>query len=101
MAKFDVYESRISMPPYVCQIQSTFLDHLATRLVVPIYRSATLPNEYERNLTPKVVIKDEDCQIVTQEMFSLPKNALGKKIGNIKEHDFNITRAVDFLMQGF
>jgi toxin CcdB len=103
MAQFDVYEnpnpaSRKSIP-YLLDVQTDLLDNLATRVVVPLVASMSMPRP-GRHLNPAVRIGETMFLMSTAEIAGVSVKSLGKKVYNIKEYRNEIVAALDFLITG-
>ena len=99
MARFDVYRGRHGVP-YLLDVQSIFIDHLPTRVVVPLERLRERLPEI-RDLTPTLQVGGEDVIMMTPLIASIPKRLLGRPVGNLESERDTITRALDRLLTGF
>lgn len=105
MARFDVYPNlgkSIKSVPFLMDIQSELLDHLNSRVVVPMYhyekfRDIKLP----KDLAPVFKINGLDCVMQTIEMASVPTSFLKKPVANLSRKQHIITAAMDRLFNGF
>lgn len=97
MRDFKIYE--LSGGALICDVQSTLLDEIETRITVPL-----IPIDYLRPM-PKynvvVDIKGEEYVFLTQSMTSLPRGLLKNPIGDLSEHYDDLSNAIDFLFHGF
>ncbi len=99
MARFDVHPRRRGAG-YLLDVQSDHLDHLPTRMVVPLLpESAALPAI--RDLTPILHLGKERLAMMTQYMAAAPRRELGRPVGNLLAQADDITRALDILLTGF
>jgi toxin CcdB len=99
VARFDLYRAPTGANLFL-DIQHRSLDHLRTRVVIPLMPPAEVP-EPIRDLHPIFVIEGERRLLATQLIGSIPKRQLGKPIGNIETHRDAITKALDVLYSGF
>jgi toxin CcdB len=99
MARFDVYRGA-GGAGWLLDVQSVHLDHLPTRMVVPLLEeTAALPAI--RDLTPILRLDDAQLAIMTHYMAAVPKSGLGRPVGNLLGQADDITRALDILLTGF
>ncbi|MBU0501168.1 MAG: CcdB family protein [Gammaproteobacteria bacterium] len=99
MARFDVFQNPGS-GGYLLVVQSGLLDHLNTRVVVPLLpvEQAPLP---ARILNPVFEIDGERLVMVTQFMAAVPVAILRKPVTTLEHRHTDIVAAIDLLMQGF
>jgi toxin CcdB len=99
MARFDVFANP-GGAGCLLVIQSGLLDHLNTRVVVPLLPvdEAPLP---ARILNPVFVIDGERLVMATQFMAAVPTTLLKKPLTSLAHHQDEIVAAIDLLMQGF
>lgn len=104
MAQFDVHRNagagdRTAFP-YLLDIQSDFLDRLATRVVVPMMPLAMYGQPINR-LNPVFRIDDDDFVAVATELAGVSKACLGERILSLSNRRDEIVAAIDFVLQGF
>ncbi len=105
MARFDVYRNPsagAADTPYLLDVQADLLGDLETRVVVPLRRrdrfpAVRLPSE----LIPCVDVEGESCQVETPKLAALPRRVLKSPICSLADRRDDITRALDFLFQGY
>ncbi|TIW16544.1 MAG: plasmid maintenance protein CcdB [Mesorhizobium sp.] len=99
MARYDFYRNPGS-GGYLLDVQSDLLEHLDTKVVVPLLppNIAPLP---ARRLNPIFRIDGEDHVMVTQFMSALTASELRAAEGNLARHHGDIVAALDMLFQGF
>jgi toxin CcdB len=98
MARFDVHEAG-SGRGFLLICQADALDHLSTRVVVPLMHAGNLPQV--GRLNPLFEVDGKPVVMSTHLIFSIPKSRLGKKIGSLaNDHDV-IVNALDLLITGF
>ncbi|WP_431304538.1 CcdB family protein [Sediminicoccus sp. BL-A-41-H5] len=99
MARFDLYRPKRG-PGYLLDIQSGWLEHLPSRVIVPLLPpTPALP--VIRDLTPVFRIGEEEVAMMTHYLTAIPKRELGPAIGSLAAQQDEITRALDMLMTGF
>ena len=99
MARFDVCALR-NGEGYVLDVQADILDHLNTRVVVPLLPKKSAPQPANR-LNPVVDIDGEAFVMVTQFLAAVPKSELGNTILSMDNSFAEITAALDMVFQGF
>ena len=102
MAQFDVFDNPVvSMrreQPYLLEVQSDLLGAMLTTVVIPLVLGASVVR-FER-LMPALQFKGLDLRISTPGLFSLPRPALGRPLGNLSMHRDAIVAALDHLILG-
>lgn len=96
MAQFDFYSHGLG---FLLDVQSTLLDGLNTRIVVPLLPAAEAPKPAER-LNPVFLIGGERYVMVTQFMASVPVSEFKAKVGSLSHEHFTIKPAMDMLFDG-
>lgn len=99
MAKFDIHEYR-SGDGYLLDVQADLLDHLNTRVVVPLLPKTHAPQPAAR-LNPVFEVGGVPYVMATQFLAAVPKSELGTKVANIEPSFTEITTALDMVFQGF
>ena len=99
MARFDVH-AYSSGDGYLLDVQADLLDHLNTRVVVPLLAKATAPKPASR-LNPVFEIEGAPFVMVAQFLAAVPKGELGPKLTSLEADFAEITRALDMVFQGF
>ncbi len=104
MAQFDVYPnpnpSTVKNIPYLLDVQSNLLDHLITRVVVPLARPEVIGNKSARYLNPVFEIRGEKLVMLTPEMAGVSAKHLGQTVASLRERHAEIIRAVDVVFSG-
>ena len=104
MAQFDVFRNPSTTTrehyPYLVDIQSPYLDELATRIVIPLGRAELFRNTAMQGLTPEVVFHDENLLLLTPQISSISKKQLKDPIGSISHLRDALTNALDFAIFG-
>jgi toxin CcdB len=99
MARFDVYKNPEG-EGFLLDIQAELLNHLNSRVVVPLLPAAIAPQP-ARILNPCFVVAGESLVMTTQFMAAVPSRILGTQIASFQAERDTIVAAIDFLMQGF
>jgi len=103
MAQFDVYENpnpaSSKNAPFLLDVQTELLDDLATRVVVPLVTSISMPKP-GRHLNPAFKIGETMFLMSTAEIAGVSVKSLGSKVCSIKEYRNEIVAALDFLITG-
>lgn len=104
MAQFDVFANPNSATaasiPYLLDVQNDLLEHLATRVVVPLYAESVLPQPIQ-HLNPVFQLDGEALVLVTQELAGIPATLLKTKVASLAPDRSRIIAAIDFLFTGF
>jgi toxin CcdB len=99
MARFDLYRLTRGRGAYVVDVQSSHLDYLESRAVIPLRKRADiLP---VADLHPEVDIDNTRYVLATHALASVARRELGRPIGTLAAHRDAITRALDVLLVGF
>ena len=96
MAQFDVHRLGGAL---VVDCQSNLLDHLNTRLVVPLMVRDRAPAPAER-LNPLFAIGGVDHVMVTQFATAVERRELGAPVASLADRSFEIVGALDVLISG-
>lgn len=102
MNQFDVFETGLSETPYAVNIQSSFLEPLATRVVIPLRpaQSAVGRNPLSR-LTPTIDIFGQPYVLDTPQLAAVLAADLKQPIVSLGTQRQTIMDAVDFLLHGY
>ena len=104
MAQFDVYKNPSNITrkhyPYLVDIQSPYLDELATRIVIPLGKAALFKNTAMKGLTPEAVFQGERLLLLTPQISSNSKKLLKEPIGSMSHLRDEVTNALDFAIFG-
>jgi toxin CcdB len=98
MARFDVYSFN-GHAKFVVDIQADLLQHLKTRVVVPLYLKGNI--RLLKRLNPIFQIANGEYYLNTAELTTVPAATLKNKKANLENHRQEIIDALDFLLQGF
>ena len=99
MARYDVFPNPDGSG-FLLDVQSDFLNHLNTRMVVPLMPLDKAP-QIARRLNPVFEIKGERVMMATQYMASVPLLVLKNRIDNLSARFDEITSALDMIFHGF
>lgn len=104
MAQFDVYvnpqaQSR-RFVPFVVDVQSSLIDQLATRLVMPLSRVSVGQAKLPANLCPPVEIAGETLLLMAHLAAPLPAGLLKKPVANLKHRAHEVSAALDAVFSG-
>jgi toxin CcdB len=98
--RFDLYRRPRGAPGYLLDVQSGFLDHFQTRVVIPLLPPAAVPAPI-RDLHLRVEVGGEPFVLATHLLGAIPRRELGRPIGSLAAERDAITRALDLLFTGF
>ena len=99
MARFDIHRPRDSAAPYLLDVQSELLDHLRTRVVIPLLPPGAVPPDL-RDLHPRLVVGGTELLAATQLLAAVKRHELGPVVANAADQRDTITRALDLLLTG-
>jgi toxin CcdB len=100
MARLDVYPMPGNRPGFVVDVQTQFLDHLATRAVVPLIQRDRVPPPV-KDLNPVFDVAGGAYVLVTQAIASVPAKELKTPVASLGNRHDDVTRALDILLIGF
>lgn len=98
MAQYDVHP--FEGMGFVVDCQSNLLDHLSTRVVVPLVDPTTVPAPLTR-LHPTFSIQGDRLLMATHLIGAVPTSTLGPPVSSLDTEHHTITNAIDFLVTGF
>jgi toxin CcdB len=98
--QFDLYRLPRRQTILVVDIQSSLLDDLRTRVVVPLVRRDQAPATLLETLNPRLQIEDRAYVLMPQMMASIPKAELRQPVGTAADYRDAIVRAIDAVMSG-
>lgn len=99
MARFHVYEHQ-GGEGFLLDVQANLLDHLNTRVVVPLWPPGKPQPRPARQLNPVFLIDGQPCTMLTQFMAAIPITALGKGVANLQAQQDEVIAALDCLFSG-
>jgi toxin CcdB len=104
MAQFDVYRNangaQAKRIPFVIDVQSDLLEHLATRVVVPLADPKLLEGKPAKILNPVFVVDGRKVVMLTQELAGVPRKTLGQRLAALAEQRIEIIAALDLTFTG-
>ncbi len=98
MARFSVYKNPDG--GYLLDVQADLLNHLNTRIVVPLMSLSDAPKPAD-TLNPLFDVNGVFYVMVTQFMAAVPASILKQQVATLEGHREEIVSAIDLLMQGF
>lgn len=104
MAQFDVFRNPSATTrkhfPYLVDIQSPYLEELATRIVIPLGNASLFKDTAMKGLTPEVSFQDEHLLMLTPQISAIPKKQLKAPIGSLSHMRDDLLNALDFAIFG-
>jgi toxin CcdB len=104
MARFDVYANPETTErrhtPYFVDVQNDYIDHLATRVMIPLRREAAF-GPRPRNLNPLVKFGDDAVVLDTAALGAVPTSELRKAVGHLRDARPEIQQALDALFGSY
>lgn len=97
MARFDVFLH--GEAGYLLDVQANILRDLNTRMVVPLLPLSQAPRPISR-LNPILSVAGVELIMMTQWMAAVPTAELTQPVTRLRDQDFIITGALDFLLSG-
>lgn len=99
MARFDLYAVK-GGAGFLLDVQSDLLSDLNTRIVIPVMPLSAAPRP-ARILNPVFDLAEAPHVLVTQFLSAVPIALLRAPAGSLAAQSEHVTRAIDFLHQGF
>jgi toxin CcdB len=96
VAQFDVHRLADGL---VVDCQSTLLDRIESRFVVPLVPIVNAPSVAQR-LNPIFTIQGKDYVMLTQAAAAVRRQELGPVLTSLADRSFEITGALDVLISG-
>ena len=87
--------------PYLMDVQSSLLDNLETRLVIPLISQEKFSGLQIKGLNPSVAINSKEYILLTQQMAAIHVKNLGPQVSGSQMNRHEILSAIDFLITGF
>ncbi len=104
MAQFDVYahpDTRMrERTPYLLDVQNSFLDRIATRVVMPL-RGAEFAPLPMRDLNPVCTVAGQAVVLDTAALAAVPLRWLGVPLMNLRAQSPEVVNALDILFGGY
>ncbi|SFJ87517.1 toxin CcdB [Sphingomonas sp. NFR04] len=98
MAKFDVH--RGGGGTLLLDCQNDLLQHLNTRLVVPLAKPEEAV-QIDRRLTPVLEVEGAPRIMLTHFAAAVPLAELGARIGSVRDQEYVVAAALDMLISGY
>jgi toxin CcdB len=99
MARFNVFANE-GGSGFLLDIQADPLDHLNTRLVVPLLPRDLAPTPAKR-LNPLFEIQGQVCIMATQFAAAIPASRLRRRVATLAKAEYEISNALDMLLYGY
>ncbi len=99
MARYDVFRGATG-GALLLDVQTDLIEHLKTRVVVPLLPAETTPPPISR-LHPVFEIDGRRYVMATPLLAAIPGSEIGERLANFDRHHERITAALDMLFQGF
>ena len=104
MARFDVYANPEATErkhtPYFVDVQNNHIDHLATRVVVPLRREMAF-GPRARNLNPVFSVGADQVVMDTPALGAVPCSELRKPVANLGAEREHVLEALDTLFGAY
>lgn len=104
MAQFDVYAhpdaAMRERTPFLLDVQNSYLDGLATRVVVPLRCAEHAPSPM-RDLHPACTVQGRAVVLDTAAMAAIPVRGLGAPVTHLRGQSTDILSALDVLFGGY
>ena len=105
MAQFDVYRNRHAetrtLFPLLLDVQTSLLDQLESRWVIPLTKSRAFMRDTLQHVTPIVDFEDSKYLILTPQLAAIRSKDLGAVAGSLVQHRDAIVASMDFMISGF
>jgi toxin CcdB len=85
--------------PYFVVMQSDLLQPMETVIVAPV-ASEKASSSIDR-LHPRIEIKDKKFRAVVSALAAIPRDKLGKVVGNVSKQHAEFISAIDLLFSGY
>lgn len=103
MRQFDVYEAPTDalrrIAPYVVVVQSHYIDELPTVLIAPLLRPSERP--VYRGVSLPIVLAQGAFLLSLAELATVNRTLLRRRVGDLRDHEDAIRRALDRVFTGF
>jgi len=104
MSQFILYRNEDSSSnetyPYFIDVQSSLLEDLNTRLVIPLSPHSSLNNTDAKRLCPVIHLDEGNFVLLTHQMTSVPKSILKTELTSLESFRYEILAAIDMLISG-
>ncbi|WP_299883040.1 CcdB family protein [uncultured Sulfitobacter sp.] len=99
MSKYDIYRTSVE-DEYLLDVQTDLLAPQITRVVIPVLPADRAPL-FIKTLHVKLSIDEKPFVIITPLIAAVPTAVLKPSIGTYAHLADDMTRALDFLFQGY
>lgn len=99
VAQFDLYRRR-GEPGYLLNVQHDVVDHLPTRLVIPVLPASDAPRAF-RGINLQIEIGGVAHTVFPHYVAAFPRVELGRPVGNLASQRDALLQAFDLLLTGF
>ncbi len=99
MPRFDVHPTGPS-GTLVIDVQADLLDDLSSRVVVPLLPKPQAPPSM-KGLNPTFDLGGAQLVMVTQMIAAVPVKLLRAPVASLRQHQDEITKALDVLLTGY
>jgi toxin CcdB len=86
--------------PLLLDIQTNFLEELATRVVIPLAPQTASKSQKMNRLTPVVVVDGKQYIAITPQLSAIAKKELGPVVADLAADRADFISALDFLQTG-
>ncbi len=104
MSRFSVHRNKNprteSAIPFLLDVQSDLLDHLDTRVVIPLVKAKSFGGPPSELLKPVFTINGERHILLTPMLAGIPRKELGTEVDSLRGKSFEIIAALDVLISG-
>lgn len=104
MSQFDIYENSNKKSseqfPFLIEVQSDVFESSTRSVYVPLVLSHALSNP-DNTLNFEFAIDDKNVRFFPLDIASAPRNAVGKRLGSLKQESDKIIAALDLLFARF
>jgi toxin CcdB len=104
MAQFRVYQNPRAAGreriPFVLDVQSNVVEHLPTRMVIPLVRDRLFPERRVNRLNPGFVVNGQAVVLSPAEMGAVAAAALRESLADLSLQRGEIIAALDILFTG-
>ena len=104
MARFDVYANPVvaerKHTPYFLDVQNDYIDHIATRGVVPLRRESAF-GPRPRNLNPLLQVGADAVVLDTAAIGAVPVSEMRKAVANLRHARATVHEALDTLFGAY
>jgi toxin CcdB len=100
MPRFDVFANPTAgerkHTPYFLDVQNDYIDHLETRVVIPLRRESASGTR-ARDLHPLLHVNGEPVVLDTAAIGVVPRAELRKQVAQVRESSESVQAAMDAL----